>query len=218
MPVTELAILPLTHALTKEDTSSLPNSLIPKLRTAKSVLETASGHPFHYFQQVEDPSILYLVGKWESVAAHAAFLPSADNRRLLALLKDDIVMESDDAEKKMAMWHLDTDVFCFDGSESVKSVFTAKTIRLDQYFVPKEKNAVFAERLGEVRGLLESFTKPYQVVGGWRIEKEEEAKEEWELFLILENVEHPFEFPEFKEILACVERLDVRHLRAIEGL
>jgi hypothetical protein len=99
MTVTELAILPLTHPLTKES-HFLPSSLIQKLLTAKSVLETASGHSFYYFQQIEDPSIIYILGAWDSVTAHHTFLPSSENQKLLELFKDDIVMSGDD-EKKM---------------------------------------------------------------------------------------------------------------------
>lgn len=91
MTVTELAILPITHSLTKEF-PALPPHLIQKLQTAKSVLEKASGRAFYYFQQVEDTSIIYILGSWESVAAHREFLPSVENQRLLELLKDDIVM------------------------------------------------------------------------------------------------------------------------------
>lgn len=91
MPVTELAILPLTHRLTKE-CPILPTHLLQKLQTAKSVLETASRHSFYYFQQVEDPSIIYILGSWESVTAHWEFLPSPENQEMLELLKDDIVM------------------------------------------------------------------------------------------------------------------------------
>jgi hypothetical protein len=79
MTVTELAILPLIHPVTKEF-PSLPSSLIKKLQTAKFVLQRESGHSFHYFQQLEDPSIIYILGSWDSVAAHSAFLPSFDNQ------------------------------------------------------------------------------------------------------------------------------------------
>ena len=99
MTVTELAILPLTHPLTK-DSPTLPNALIQKLVTAKSVLEAASGYSFNYFQQVEEPSIIYILGSWDSVDAHGAFLPSRENQNLLQLFKEDIFM-SGEGEKQM---------------------------------------------------------------------------------------------------------------------
>lgn len=99
MTVTELAIFPLTHRLTK-NCPTLPSSLIQKLLIAKFALEAASGHSFYYFQQIEDPSIIYIVGAWDSIAAHHTFLPSPENQRLLELLKDDIFM-SKTSEKTM---------------------------------------------------------------------------------------------------------------------
>jgi quinol monooxygenase YgiN len=104
MTVTELAILPLTHPLTN-DSPALPSALILKLLKARSVLESVSGHSFHYFQQVEDPSIIYILGSWDSVAAHGSFLPSSENQNLLELFKDDIVMPGEEVSNTQS--HID---------------------------------------------------------------------------------------------------------------
>jgi hypothetical protein len=61
-------------------------------------------------------------------------------------------------------------------------VSTAPAISYIRHLVTREKKAGFIEEFNEVRGLLEDFTKPYGVVGGWRIEKEDEKREEWVLF------------------------------------
>jgi heme-degrading monooxygenase HmoA len=222
MPVTEFAILPLTHLLTKESLS-LPVSLVEKLQTAKSVLETASKYPFHYFQQVEDPSIIYIIGKWDSPAAHEKFLPSPENQQLLEMLKDDISTEGEKPGKKMSMWHLDVDVFDISRKEN-SWVFEAPVISCNRHFVAKDKKEGFKEKFNEVRYILEDFTKPYSVAGGWRIEKESPEKEEWVLFSGFESVNHHMEFAKtegfarYREIVDFVEGFEVRHLRAIEGL
>jgi len=221
MTVTELAIIPLTHNLTKEN-SNLPESLKQKFISAKLVLEKASGHKFYFFQQVEDPSIIYILGSWESPQAHATFLPSAENQQLLELFQDDIIAEEKDG-KKVVMWHLDADVFSA-VNEGDKSVFTAPVISLNRHFVPEDKQAGFIKKFDEVKGLLEDFTKPYQVVGEWRIEKEAEGKEEWDLFSGFESVENHHEFAKtegfarYREIVEFVEGFEVRHLRRVEGL
>ena len=75
------------------------------------------------------------------------------------------------------MYHLDTDIFAH--QEGKKGVLEAKTISLNKHFVSASKKAGFQEKFGEVKGLLEEYTKPFRVVGGWRIEKESEEKEEW---------------------------------------
>jgi len=221
MPVTELAIIPLTHNLTKEN-PNLPASLKQKFISAKLVLKKASGNKFYIFQQVEDPSIIYILGSWESPQAHATFLPSAENQELLELFKDDIITEKKDG-KRMGMWHLDADVFSGVNEED-KSVFTAPVVTLNRHFVPKDKKAEFIEKFDEVMGLLEDFTTPYQVVGGWRIEKEKEGKEEWCLFSGFESVEKHHEFAKtegfarYRESVEFVEGFEVRHFKGVEGL
>lgn len=102
------------------------------------------------------------------------------------MFKDDIIVEGKDGET-MTMWHLDADIFS-GGDEGDKSVFTAPVISLNRHFVPGDKKAGFVKKFDEAKGLLEDFTTPYQVVGGWRMEKEEEGKEEWCLFSGFESV------------------------------
>ena len=219
MTVTEFAILPLTHRFTKES-SALPSQLIEKLKAARIVLEKSSGHQFRYFQQVEDPSIVYIFGNWDSVSAHQAFLPSQDNQQLLELFKDDVLTEG---EKKMQMWHLDGDLF--NGvNEWQMHVLEAPTISCNRHFVPTEKKEGFQTKFEEVRGLLEDFTKPYKVVGGWRIEKDSEEEEEWALFSGFQSVNNHMEFAKtegfakYRELVDFVKGFEVRHLTAIEGL
>jgi heme-degrading monooxygenase HmoA len=124
----------------------------------------------------------------------------------------------------MKLWHLDADCF---GPLSSKSLLQAKAISLNRHFVPKEKKGGFEKKFEEVRGLLEEYTKPYPVIGGWRIEKETvEGKErdEWNLFSGFDSVEHHMAFAKtkafekYREIVGCVEGFEVRHLKAIEGL
>jgi heme-degrading monooxygenase HmoA len=220
MPVTEFAILPLTHPLTEEN-STLPSAVTQKLQTAKSVLEQASKYKFHFFQQIEDPSTIYIIGKWDSPETHYAFLPSAKNQKLLELFKEDVHIEEKDG-KKMQMWHLDHDVL--DIPSGAESVFKAPIISCNRHFVPKEKKTGFNEKFSEVRGLLEDFTKPYDVVGGLRIEREDEEKEEWVLFSGFRSVDNHMEFAKtkgfekYREIVGFVSGFEVKHLRAVGAL
>jgi heme-degrading monooxygenase HmoA len=221
MPVTEFAILPLTRSLTK-DNSTLPEILIDKLRIAKTVLDQASKYKFHYFQQIEVPSIVYIIGRWDSSEAHYAFLPSAENQELLELFKEDIVMDGEDEGKKMQMWHLGNDVFAV--ASGTEWFFNAPVISCNRHFVPKKQKSGFIEQFNEVKGILEEFTKPYGVVGGWRIEKEAEEKEEWVLYLGFESVDNHMQFAKtrgfekYREIVGFVGGFELKHLRAIKGL
>lgn len=120
------------------------------------------------------------------------------------------------------MWHLDVDVF-EKGDEM--DVLTAPTISCNRHFVSQEKKEGFKGKFAEVKGLLEDFTNPYWVVGGWRIEKEEAEgaeREEWVLFSGFESVDHHMEFAKtggftkYREIVGFVEGFEVRHLRVLE--
>jgi hypothetical protein len=160
----QLAILPLTSPL-----SILPYPSSKNSKTAHFVLESRSGHPFFLFQQIEDPSMLYIVGKWDSVAAHHDFLPSASNQKLLDTLKEDIAMSGTD-ERQMEMWHLDNDVFSLGNSQGDRSVFTAPARSCNRHFVPVEKKAGSGGNLGNSGGSWRSIQSPTRlwVNGGLR--------------------------------------------------
>jgi heme-degrading monooxygenase HmoA len=167
--VTELAILPLKTAQ-----APFSRELYDKLLTAQPVLSFWSATPFnsfHIFQQVEDASLLYILGTWWSVEHHKTFLRTTHNRELLESLKDDVDLE------KIVMYHLDENIFRWE--EGKEPVLKAETISLNRHFVPASKKDGFREKFNEVKGLLEEYTSPFRVVGGWRIEKESEEKEEW---------------------------------------
>ena len=222
MTVTELAIVPLAQPITK-DNPALPESLIQKLKTAKISLESVSGHAFYLFQQIEDPSIVYIVGQWDSVEAYNKYWSTAENQNSLALLTDDLDTSED---RKVTFWHLDTNIFALDTSSGEKSVFTAPAISCNRHFVPIEKKQAFGNKFQEVKGYLEDYTKPFKLVGGWRIEKEaieERDKEEWILFSGFETVDHHMsfvqtgDFPKYRAIVEFVEGFELKHLRAIDG-
>lgn len=92
--------------------------------------------------------------------------------------------------------------------------------------MPKEKKDAFVAKFGEVKGLLEEYTKPYPVVGGWRIEDESidgVEREEWDLFAGFESVDQHRAFAKteafarYQEIMGFVEGVEVKHLRVVDG-
>lgn len=223
MPVTEFVVLSLTKPVTS-DSPTLPETVIQHLKEAKAVLESASGYGFRYFQQVEDPSKVYILGLWDSVTAHTTFIASPENQRLLELLKDEIFFTG---ERKITLWHLEGDVFALDPSSGLKSVFTAPVISCNRHFVSTDRRVEFVTKFQEVRSILEDYTKPFNVVGGWRIEKEEvEGKEREELVLFsgFDSVDNHMVFAEtepftkYREIVALVQGFDLNHFTAIEEL
>lgn len=89
------------------------------------------------------------------------------------------------------MWHLNNNIF-LDQSPSNPVLAPAPTIALGRHFVSKDKKDAFDQKFSEVQCLLEGFTTPYQIVGGWRIEKESDETEEWALFSGWEDVDHQY--------------------------
>ncbi|APA09740.1 predicted protein [Sclerotinia sclerotiorum 1980 UF-70] len=230
MPCTELALLPLT--------SPLSPRLIPKLRIAKHVLETAAGYPCYFYQQVENPSYIYIVGTWESPQHHERFIPSVENLGLFDLLKGEVVVGVGVGEtvegRGIRMWHLDCDALqpLRVGTEKgpgeedskKKSPFSAPIISCNRYFITSSNKEGFREKYGAVKHVLAEEAKEYEIEGGWRIEKEAEDKDEWVMFCGWKSVEKHLAFStkegfrEWRGIVDWVDGFEVRHLRKIEGL
>ncbi|RDL41189.1 uncharacterized protein BP5553_01168 [Venustampulla echinocandica] len=228
MTVTELAILPL--ALIQTTSPTLAPALINKLLQTRQALISASGYHFTYYYQVEDPSIICLIGAWDSVSAHHAFIASPDNKELLALLKDDMLLSDTQERAGMRMWHLEGDIFNLkpSGGEAnagnKKDVLDAPIISLKRHSILPSKKVAFLAAFSGIKHLLESAS-PYQVVGGWRIDKEEiegTEREEFCLFSGFEGVERHHELPkttefeEYKTIVGEVESFEFRHLNVLE--
>jgi quinol monooxygenase YgiN len=87
MAVTELALLKLKNG------GTLTQDVKAQLKKAQVAMESYSGggRKFHYLQQVEDPTCIYVLGEWESLSQHYdGFIPSKANQDLLEALKDEL--------------------------------------------------------------------------------------------------------------------------------
>jgi len=147
--------------------------------------------------------LIYILGTWHSVAAHHDFIAREKNKMSLELLKDQIIMEG---EKKIMLFHLEGQLLA-KGNGGEKLCFDAPVLSCNRHFVPKAKKEGFASKFGEVKGLLEEYTKPYAVKGGWRIEEESGKKEEWILFSGSESVEAR-SFGKYWQIVEFVETFE----------
>jgi hypothetical protein len=70
--------------------------LIGNLKKAKETMEAASktGLAFHFFSCIEDSSLIFLLGAWQSVKQHMEeFIPSDANQNLLQLVKNLLSVE-----------------------------------------------------------------------------------------------------------------------------
>ncbi|PVH78243.1 hypothetical protein DL98DRAFT_516911 [Cadophora sp. DSE1049] len=230
MPVTEFAIIPFKHADWKEanhqaappeeaaPSLKIPDNILTKLTTAREYLERASGHTFRFFQQYKDPSIIHIIGKWDSTEAHTAFLKSPENQQLLQLLSEDVA--SSEGSPVIQMWHLNVDAF--DHPNLADSWLSSATrVAYQRYTIPTQGRAKHAKRFDDV---VTRMSRYRSAVSGWRIEKEAED-EEWMVFFdskVKMGISLPAkEDEEVARTLGAVDLatyIDEAHMVPLEGL
>ncbi|KAF3388579.1 hypothetical protein F1880_003840 [Penicillium rolfsii] len=179
MPVTEFALLRLKEREPSATTKS-------HLRDVIKEQSAWSKHPVYFVRQIEDPSLLYLLGGWASVAEHFGdWITSEPNQRLLAQLKDAIDIEW--------LFHLDID-------PSAHSIpLHAPVLGIIRYIVEAKKKDDF-DRIFKAGALhLGEHTAPYSCAGGWRIDKRGED-EEFVLFSGWNKVEDHVSFADSKAL------------------
>lgn len=168
MTVTELAILHL-----KPNISLTNPSPRAKLLRAKQVMENAlgiSGRHFTYYQGIEDPTTIYLLGDWQYPSEHwDQFIPSAENQELLELLKDDFDIP------RIQMYHVDV--------PNSQIPAASEVMRIGWFRVKTEDKAGFEEQSARGMNLLNEHlgTGKEATGGGWRVENPDdmENEEQW---------------------------------------
>ena len=89
MAITEIALLHLSPNVT-----ILDPDLRSALSNAKMIMQRYTNRAFYYFQQVEDPTYIYIFGEWDSLDQHMnQFIPGAENQALLQSLKGLLTVE-----------------------------------------------------------------------------------------------------------------------------
>ncbi|KAL9125148.1 MAG: hypothetical protein Q9217_005605 [Psora testacea] len=153
------------------------------LTHVKKTLEAASGHPFYFLSQIEDPTYIYIVGSWPSAENHWQFLPSRANQELLTLMKGSVEV--------MWMLHIDSSgpmqALPKESAETVlgaeyvapsvgKIVDEAPVISISRYFISSGKRSPsmaqkdFIETFRKAEHHLKAHQAPYDLVLGQRIE------------------------------------------------
>jgi heme-degrading monooxygenase HmoA len=161
MTVTELALLRFLPGVVLDET------ILETLKAAKFSMEKVAGHTCHYYTQDEDPSLLYIIGEWESVKQHIEqWMPSKENRAVMDVLADKLEV--------IWMYHIDVQPSALPLDDPIVCVI--------RYFVPAAKKGDFQRAFEEGQDILASLMSPQKVGGGWRIDKEAGDKEEWVLF------------------------------------
>lgn len=136
-------------------------SILTIIQKAKSFQERVSGFPAYYFQDILEPSRLYIIGTWESKAKHEAIYPSKGNQELLQLLMPFCVEKS-----PISVIHVD---FELRGKEGIGSIDgDGVEVLIYSGIDTKEKDRVTGE-IARVKGRLEK----HEVFCGWSVEEEE---------------------------------------------
>ncbi|KAH7414551.1 hypothetical protein DE146DRAFT_38963 [Phaeosphaeria sp. MPI-PUGE-AT-0046c] len=214
MTITEIALLRLAPGITLGDATLRSN-----LAHAEEVMQNYTGKTFHYLQQTEDPSCIYIVGEWESLDQHMKhFIPSDGNQALLVLLKDQLSVE----------WLLHADVSHADlplpRSKSAidKAIGGELIFSIARHMVKDGQKEEFQRTFVANRQYLQGFLTEGIMGGGWRIDKEEEGKEEWVLLCPYTSVQQHYDFaktPEFERYGLIREHMDgaeIKHAKILD--
>lgn len=196
MSVLELAIF----SIKSPHTVATP-ALQSALKNALQVLHTASGFTFDLLSQIEDPSIIYLLGSWSSIEAHKEFLVSAENATLLEAVRELINVD--------LMLHAQID--------KATLPLAAPFIIVSRTVVKAGEKKNFEAVLDATRDYVTEHTKPYLAAGGWRAD--EDAVEEWVQFTGFQSAEQYQAFPktEYGKMMEFVEKYhDLGHAKALD--
>ncbi|KAF2101333.1 hypothetical protein NA57DRAFT_72776 [Rhizodiscina lignyota] len=217
MPVTELAVFRLNPGITLDHPTL--HSLLSRGKVAMESFQSSKGNPkkFYFLQQTEDPSCIYIVGWWDSVAEHMnEFIPAPENQSIMNEMKEAKLDSLD------YFGHFDCD--------QEKIAVEAPVVSVGIHKVAKEKKEAFEKKFDEVKGKLDDYmwkgTKP---VAGWRLDlpkeeaESENAMEQFVLFCGWDSLErHTKDFissegaTEYRQIAKFVDSFDIKHARVVE--
>lgn len=159
MPVLEVLQLRVREGVSPSD-PSIHSSLVEVRAVLSSrVVNTES----HFYQCIEDTTLIYLLGIWPSLEAHNAFLSSAEKAEILS---------SQDKFLDFS-WMLHIPI-----SSMSEIPLDAPVLHVARLHVLDVERVTFLERiLSSHRGKIGEATKPYNVVSEWRLDTEEARQE-----------------------------------------
>lgn len=199
MPITELGFFRL-----KPSTSITSPTLLTNLATAAQTCAAyTSRHSknhsarFRWFHSLTDPSLIYYVGSWGSIAEHKEqFAPSAENAVLRATLGTQVSID--------AYFHLDLDQAATD----VEGALGGRALAIVTCYVkPGRRKDVEA-------ALRANGGWPRQASAGWRIDREAEDRDELVVFWGLDGGE---EVRVGDEVRVHCDRVDVSRASLLDS-
>jgi hypothetical protein len=179
MAVTEIALF---KGRSGKPLSSSSASLMSHLRKGIDAQQAFSKYPVRLLSQVDDPSYIYLIGGWDSVAHHwEDWIPSATNQEVMNLIKDEIEFQ----------WLLHVDIDPKENAE--RTPLDATTVRIRRFFIKSGMKQSFEGAFNTADHRLAALPNPIpQICAGWRVDKEgsDEEKDEFVLFTGWNGIAH----------------------------
>ena len=162
LAVTELALLRLLPNISLADQTLLRN--LAHAKKDPRIIHTPGSH---FLSQIEDPTLIYIIGSWDSPEQHwNDFIPSPANQNLLNLLKDQVTVEY--------LFHVNI-------TQSSLLLY-APAISIVRQFVKPGHREAYNETFNSAKRSLEVATEekatPHGITHGWRIEKEGDGDRE----------------------------------------
>jgi heme-degrading monooxygenase HmoA len=206
MPVLELLLLRLRPGISATDPT-----LVENLSTVRSLVHTDS----RFYHCTEEPSLVYILGQWPSLAAHKAFLASPEREQIL----------SHQTHQLDFLWMLHLDIP--QGTAMGDAVpFMAPVLSIARMSFPAAGPHVDAYKtiLANHRSRIVDATRPYPLFDGWRVDAPE-GRAEYVILTGWESAEAHAEFTrsmreasqEYAGARDHVEGMEVRHARNMEA-
>lgn len=172
MTISEIGLLRLKPTASLEDPD-----IQRRLKDIKSHLSSFTGHQFSYFRQLEDPSLLYLLGQWESLESHYKGMHgSAEWKKG--------VMEMSNYFDFQWMAHYD---FQLDSLEPpADDDDDAGVLEVHRFLMKTGSRAEFDKHAKAISA--ESTGEKGNALGGWKADSKE-GSEEYAVVLVVEDVQ-----------------------------
>ena len=212
MPITELGFFRLKPNQPINDPSLLAH-LLAAAQTCEAFSARNSGNTTatdRWEHCVEDADLIYYVCSWGSVDEHKVeFVNSDDNKKLVELLGAQVSIDQ--------YFHLDLDQSRVD----VRPALDGEGVAVLRHFVKPGKRAEVEKVFEAARpGLEVRFGGAGSVVGGWRIDREAEDKDELVLFIGLESKDQRLPQGETvlggEEVMQYLDGVDVTHASKLD--
>jgi hypothetical protein len=203
MPVLELLLLRLRPGISPNDPT-----LVENLSTVRSLVHTNS----RFYHCIEDPTLVYILGQWPSIASHKVFLSSPE--------KDAILSHQTHQLDFVWMLHLD-----LPEGKSMEDVlpFTAPVLGIARMFFNTSDPDVDVHKktLVDHRSNIVGATNPYPLFDAWRIDAQE-GQAEYVILTGWESVEAHIELTSAlsvsnREHATGYMEVEVRHMRNLEA-